>query len=93
MLKDKEMREVQALIAMGKERGFVAQDEVNTLLPVHLISNENLDEINIMFSDLDIEVVHQAKRRAEQERRGVQPEERKVNETSPSGRSNDPVRM
>ncbi len=93
MLKDKEMRDVQALIAMGKERGFVTQDEVNTLLPVHLISNENLDEINIMFSDLDIEVVHQAKRRADQERRGVQPEEKKLNETTPSGRSNDPVRM
>ncbi|MSP62008.1 MAG: RNA polymerase sigma factor RpoD [Myxococcales bacterium] len=93
MLKDKEMRDVQALIAMGKERGFVTQDEVNNVLPVHLISNENLDEINIMFSDLDIEVVHQAKRRAEQERRGMQPEEKKINETTPSGRSNDPVRM
>jgi len=92
MLKDKEDKELKALIAMGKERGYVTQEEMQTLLPVHLIG-ENLDDINIMFSEMDIEVVHQAKKRAEMERRGVQPEEKKVNETIPSGRSNDPVRM
>jgi RNA polymerase primary sigma factor len=93
MLKDKELKDVQALIAIGKERGFVTQEEMTSLLPVHLISSENLDEINIMFSELDIEVVHQARRRADMERRGVQPEEKKQNETLPTGRSNDPVRM
>ncbi len=92
MLKDKELKEVQALIAMGRERGFVTQEEVDTLLPVHLIGG-NIDEINIMFSEMDIEVVHQSQRRADMERRGVQPEEKKQNETVPSGRSNDPVRM
>jgi RNA polymerase primary sigma factor len=92
MLKDKELKEVQALIAMGRERGFVTQEEVDTLLPVHLIGS-NIDEINIMFSEMDIEVVHQTQRRADMERRGVQPEEKKHNESVPSGRSNDPVRM
>ena len=93
MLKDKELKEVQALIAMGKERGFVTQEEVTTLLPVHLITSQNLDEINIMFSELDIDVVHQARKRADMERRGIQQDEKKVNETVPSVRSNDPVRM
>ena len=92
MLKDKELKEVQALIAMGKERGGAAEEAVNTLLPVHLIGG-NIDDINIMFSELDIEVVHQARRRADMERRGVQPEEKKLNETLPTGRSNDPVRL
>jgi RNA polymerase primary sigma factor len=78
---------------MGKERGFVTQEEVTSILPVHLITSDNLDEINIMFSELDIEVVHQARKRAEMERRGVQPEEKKGSETAPTGRSNDPVRM
>ncbi|MBM4392165.1 MAG: RNA polymerase sigma factor RpoD [Deltaproteobacteria bacterium] len=93
MLKDKELKEVQALIAMGKERGFVTHEELTSALPVHLITTESLDEINIMFSEMDIEVVHQAKKRAEQERRGLQMDEKKVSETTPSGRSNDPVRM
>jgi RNA polymerase primary sigma factor len=93
MLKDKDLKEVQALIHMGKQRGYVTYDEVSSSLPMHLISTENLDDIMIMFSELDIEVVHQAKRRAEAERRGQEAEERKVSETSPTGRSNDPVRM
>ena len=93
MLKEKELKEVQALIAMGKERGFVTQEELTQSLPVHLITAENLDEINIMFSELDIEVVHQAKKRADMERRGLSIDDKKVNETAPTGRSNDPVRM
>ena len=93
MLKDKELKEVQQLIDMGKQRGYVTQEEVASSLPTHLISNDNLDDIMIMFSEMDIEVVHQAKKRAEAERRGPQPEEKKVSETTPTGRSNDPVRM
>ncbi len=93
MMKDKDLKEVQALIDMGKKRGFVTTDEVSNSLPMHLISSDNFDDVMIMFSELDIEVVNQAKKRAEAERRGNQPEEKKVSETTPSGRSNDPVRM
>ncbi len=94
MIKDnKELKEVQALIDMGKERGFVTLEEVQTTLPMHLISTESFDDVRIMFSELDIEVVDQAKRRAEAERRGQPHEEKRVSETTPTGRSNDPVRM
>ncbi len=93
MLKDKELKEVQSLIDVGKQRGYVTQEEVASSLPTHLISHDNIDDIMIMFSEMDIEVVHQAKKRAEAERRGAQPEEKKISETTPSGRSNDPVRM
>jgi RNA polymerase primary sigma factor len=92
MLKDKDLKEVQALIDMGKKRGFVTTEEVSNFLPMHLISSDNFDDVMIMFSELDIEVVNQAKKRAEAERRG-QIEEKKTSETTPTGRSNDPVRM
>jgi RNA polymerase primary sigma factor len=92
MLKDKDLKEVQALIDMGKKRGFVTTEEVNNFLPMHLINSDNFDDVMIMFSEMDIEVVNQAKKRAEAERRGAQ-EEKKVSETTPTGRSNDPVRM
>jgi RNA polymerase primary sigma factor len=93
MLKDnKDLKEVQALIDMGKKRGYITYEEVNNHLPMHLISSDNFDDVMIMFSELDIEVVNQAKKRAEAERRG-QVEEKKPNETTPTGRSNDPVRM
>jgi len=93
MLKDKDLKEVQALIDMGKRRGYVTYEEVSGSLPTHLISTENFDDVMIMFSELDIEVVNHARRRAEAERRGTVVEEKKVSETTPTGRSNDPVRM
>jgi RNA polymerase primary sigma factor len=66
---------------------------MSNVLPMHLISSDNFEDVMIMFSELDIEVVNQAKRRAEAERRGTPVEEKKVSETTPTGRSNDPVRM
>ena len=93
MLKDKELKEVQALIDMGKQRGFVTVEEVSNFLPTHLISNDNFEDVMIMFSEMDIEVVNHQRKRAEAERRGHLAEEKKVSETTPSGRSNDPVRM
>ena len=94
MLKDKDLKEVQALIDMGKKRGFVTYEEMSSFLPMHLISSDNFDDVMIMFSELDIEVVNQARKRADAERRGVQPEEaKKLNETTGTGRSNDPVRL
>ena len=55
MMKDKDLKEVQALIDMGKKRGFVTTDEVSNSLPMHLISSDNFDDVMIMFSEQDIE--------------------------------------
>jgi RNA polymerase primary sigma factor len=90
MLKDKDLKEVQALIDMGKKRGFVTHEEVSSQLPTHLISSENLEDLMIMLSENDIEVVKLERRRIEAERRGVQPEEKKVSETIPPGAATTP---
>jgi RNA polymerase primary sigma factor len=47
--------EVQQLIDMGKQRGYVTYEEVNNFLPTHLISSDRLDDVMIMFSDMDID--------------------------------------
>ena len=92
MLKDKELQEVQSMMTLGKERYFTGHDETGGQVPMHLIS-DNLDELSLLFTDAEFELMQQAKKRAEMERRGVQPEDKRQNETSPTGRSNDPVRM
>ena len=56
-MKDKDLKEIQALIHVGKQRGYVTYEEMNTLLPTHLISADEMDNVMIMFSELDIEVV------------------------------------
>ena len=90
MLKDKDLKEIQALIDLGKERGYVTYDEMNTALPTHLISSDQIDDVMIMFSNMDIEVVNQVRKR--DSTRGMGVTEAKP-ELLPTGRSTDPVRM
>jgi len=89
MQKDLSEPEIQQLISMGKQRGYVTYEEMNNFLPTHLISSERLDDVMIMFSDMDIEIVNEARKRAEAERRGDVREEKPADNT----RSNDPVRV
>ena len=51
------MEEVQQLIDLGKEKGFLTYDEVNDILPADMISSEQLDDVMSMFGEMDIEVV------------------------------------
>ena len=89
MPKDKDLKEIQALIYMGKQRGYVTYSEMNKLLPTHLISPDQLDDLMIMFSEMDIEVVNRLKKRQAEERRGGDGRA----DDAPVSRSNDPVRM
>jgi RNA polymerase primary sigma factor len=91
MLKDKDLKEIQALIHMGKQRGYVTYAEMNNFLPTHLVSADQLDDLMIMFSKLDIEVVNRVKKAAAEQRRGGDPEGRPAETTA--NRSSDPVRM
>ena len=93
MLKDKDLKEVQALIHMGKARGYVTYEEMNNFLPTHLITPDQLDDLMIMFSDLDIEVVKAARKRAAEERRAREEGPSAKKRADEPARSNDPVRM
>ena len=89
MLKNKDLHEIQALIHMGKQRGYVTYEEMNNFLPTHLIGTNQLEDMMIMFSNLDIEVVNSLKKRHAAAKRGY---DSKADQT-PAGRSTDPVRM
>jgi len=88
MSKDLSEPEVQQLINMGKQRGYVTYEEMSNALPTHLVSSERLDDVMIMFSDMDIEIVQKARKKAENARRGGK-DEKPQDQT----RSNDPVRV
>ena len=59
----KDLSEVQQLLSMGKQRGYVTYEEMNNFLPTHLVSSERLDDVMIMFSDMDIEIVNEHRKR------------------------------
>ncbi len=95
-MKDKDLKEIQALIHMGKKRGYVTYEEMNNLLPTHLVSPDELDDLMIMFSELDIEVLKQVRKRQEEERQRVAAEDagkKPPENASNQQRSSDPVRM
>jgi RNA polymerase primary sigma factor len=75
--------ELQELITMGKARGYVTLEEMSAAMSES--SADRIDDMMIMFSDLDIEV----RKRAEAERKEA--EERAANPELQ--RSNDPVRV
>ncbi|MEQ1564820.1 MAG: RNA polymerase sigma factor RpoD [Myxococcota bacterium] len=85
--------EVQHLIDMGKQRGYVTYEEMNNFLPTHLVSSDRLGDVMIMFSDMDIEIVNEARKRAEAERNGTTKSENEAKPGAEVTRSNDPVRV
>ncbi len=56
-MEKKDSKEIQQLIHLGKEKGFLTYEEVNDVLPNDLTSPEQLDDVLSMFDQMDIEVV------------------------------------
>ena len=54
-------KELQKLIAAGKEKGFLTYEEINDALPDEITDSEDLDEVMTMLEDNDIEIVETEK--------------------------------
>jgi RNA polymerase primary sigma factor len=52
-----EMDDIKRLITVGKEKGYLTYDEVNEALPEELVSAEKLDDMMMIFDEMDIEIV------------------------------------
>src|SRR5580658_6849344 len=102
--KNRERKEVQQLIEMGKSKGFLTYEEVNDALPADVVADQ-MDDVMGVLGDEDIEIVDAAtqvkiapKRIVEEEnaeKKNV-PRTEKQDEDSDGGyysKSNDPVRM
>jgi len=49
--------DVKNLIEAGKEKGFLTYDEVNDVLPSSVTSPEAIDDIMVMFKEMDIQIL------------------------------------
>ena len=97
MAKEGEMEKVKQLINLGKEKGFLTYDEVNDLLPSDIVSSDQIDDLMMMFGEMDIEVVDVAhKVKVSKQREDVErlPVEEEVDlEADGMGEAIDPVYM
>ena len=56
-VKKPEIEDLKRLISVGREKGFLTYDELNEVLPEDLISSEQLDDMMMIFDEMDIEIV------------------------------------
>ena len=57
-----ELDDLNRLIAVGKEKGFLTLDEVNEALPEEIVTADKLDEMMIIFDEMEIEIVDSDRR-------------------------------
>jgi len=57
MAKKDTIDQVNQLIDMGRDKGFLTYEEVNDVLPSEVVSPDQIDDLMIMFGEMDIEIV------------------------------------
>jgi RNA polymerase primary sigma factor len=91
--------QVNQLIDMGKEKGFLTYEEVNDVLPSEVVSPEQIDDLMIMFGEMDIEIVEGTQKvklfKPKIRKTASDSEEESEEELNqvPFEKFNDPVRM
>jgi RNA polymerase primary sigma factor len=92
----KGVENVKHLIDMGKEKGYLTYEEVNEVLPSDIVASDQLDDIMIMFGEMDIAIVDTEKEgqalRDRIKAESPEDDDSEAKETTVT-RSNDPVRM
>ncbi len=89
---------IKPLVSLGRKKGYLTYDEVNSLLPEEVTSGDQIDKILNLFDEMDIEVVDEAEQPKAAGSPAPQQEEESAEaepELIPSsvGRTDDPVRM
>jgi len=97
---DDKIDQVSKLITLGKEKGYLLYDEVNSLLPSDVRSPEDLDDLLVMFDNAGIEVLESPRAKAAEKITFDKPDEGKSEDESDLDltpgtldKTHDPVRM
>ena len=107
MPKQELLGEVKKLINLGKEKGFLTYDDLNSTLPADVVSSDQFSTIMTMFGEMDIEIVESAEterapKAAEGEEAIEESEESEASEDNEKeidltpgalSRTDDPVRL
>ncbi len=100
MVKKSNMEDLRRLISIGKEKGYLTYDEVNSVLPDDLVSPERIDDMMMIFDEMDIEIVDSSqdakvlKEKIEEEGEPINEADSGLRlEEEAGGRVTDPVKM
>ncbi len=95
MAKGGKIKEVERLINMEEEKGFLTFDEVSDIPPNDIVSSDQIDDVLMMFDEMDIDVVDDLQGLKVEEEKAVEKEAEEGDELEMEtfGRATDPVRM
>ena len=65
-------QKVEELVAIAKEQGYITYEEINEILPMTFDSAEQIDQVLIFLSGMDIQVLNQAEVERQKERKKEQ---------------------
>ena len=85
-------QKLEELVGLAKEQGYLTYEEINEILPMTFDSPEQIDQVLIYLSGMDVQILNQAEIERQKERK----KEAKELEGLPKraeGTSDDPVRM
>src|SRR3984893_17040513 len=85
-------QKIEELVALAKEQGFITYEEINEVLPMTFDSADQIDQVLIFLSGMDIQVLNQAEVERQRERK-KEAKELEGLAKRPEGTSDDPVRM
>jgi RNA polymerase primary sigma factor len=94
MGKGGKLKEVEQLISIDGDKGYLSFDEVNDISTNDIVSSDQIDDVLMMFDEMDIDVVEdQQGLKSEGERILEKEEEGEELDAGSLGRASDPVRM
>ncbi|MFA4842516.1 MAG: RNA polymerase sigma factor RpoD [Candidatus Omnitrophota bacterium] len=89
-------KDVEKIIALGRQKGFLTYDEVNELLPVDLSSSEDMDEVIELLGKEDIQIIESQEDKEAPSQKESQREDLLLEQTKIAERFlplDDPVKM
>ncbi len=101
MTNKSDMHNLKRLIDIGKDKGYITYEELNDDLPDEIISSEHIDDVMMMFEELDIMVIDEAaKNEIEKSRKLKKKKEKELEKedfradiVDNTARVSDPVKM
>src|ERR1700722_9232037 len=85
-------QKMEELVATAKEQGYITYEEINEVLPMSFDTPEQIDQVLIFLSGMDIQVLNQAEVERQKERKKEAKELEGIARRA-EGTPDDPVRM
>lgn len=87
------VKEMEEIMGLGEEKGFMDFDEADEMPPNDIVSSDQIDDVLMMFDEMDLDVGEDLQDLKIENEKFLEKEEEEELELEGFGRATDPVRM